>query len=516
MGRFYQGAIVVLISLLNHFAGHHLLLTLQNKFNAPDCIVAAPAEQQRIFPLEIPERRADRFPSVEVRLKVWNSCSHSNFALTATWNFSQMYMSSWYLPPCSDDDRVEYWYEHATTPPAADDDGTLIVRPPYAAPGSSMPEVRIESSTAIGRMMIHPTRAMINNCFTSYCNDTARFLFSALDRLNNPASATATNPSHIPLVLQYGDAEPFQAMTADLVDLIWYPHVPIVKKFRYAMTKAQLNSVTTAVATKTTNRNVATCISSLDRRVANVADPAPRSQAIISVLNYNRHYYILHKVAAEDMAWEQKKNAAVWRGTLTGTNRILRDGRTDEDWCKAVPRCQVVLQYGNVSTQVDTKLVGLNQQTPPIAQTIAGIDLYGEPLSMADMLSYKMIIMVEGNDVSSGLKWALYSNSVVLMAPPTFTSWAMEELLEPWVHYIPIDGTNILERVEWVITHDAEARQIARRGQLWIHDLVFHTDSVLENALVVQETMRRMLVHWKAVDRPLPASNETVPALRVE
>lgn len=58
---------------------------------------------------------------------------------------------------------------------------------------------------------------------------------------------------------------------------------------------------------------------------------------------------------------------------------------------------------------------------------------------------------MEGNDVSSGLKWNLLSNSVVLMPKPTRTSWAMEEFevvgAEPWVHYIPMhaDGSNTEE-----------------------------------------------------------------------
>ena len=40
--------------------------------------------------------------------------------------------------------------------------------------------------------------------------------------------------------------------------------------------------------------------------------------------------------------------------------------------------------------------------------------------------------------MASGLKWMLFSNSVVFMAPPTKTSWAMEEKLVPYVHYIPL------------------------------------------------------------------------------
>jgi hypothetical protein len=54
-------------------------------------------------------------------------------------------------------------------------------------------------------------------------------------------------------------------------------------------------------------------------------------------------------------------------------------------------------------------------------------------MSMRHLLQYKVIIMLEGNDVASGLKWALLSQSVVLMPPPQHTSWAMEELLQPWV-----------------------------------------------------------------------------------
>jgi hypothetical protein len=54
-------------------------------------------------------------------------------------------------------------------------------------------------------------------------------------------------------------------------------------------------------------------------------------------------------------------------------------------------------------------------------------------VDMESLLEYKGIIMIEGNDVASGLKWALLSQSVVLMPPPKHTSWAMEELLEPWI-----------------------------------------------------------------------------------
>lgn len=51
--------------------------------------------------------------------------------------------------------------------------------------------------------------------------------------------------------------------------------------------------------------------------------------------------------------------------------------------------------------------------------------------------------------MATGLKWMLASNSVVFMPPRRFESWAMESLLKPWVHYVPIrrDTRDLLERV---------------------------------------------------------------------
>ena len=45
--------------------------------------------------------------------------------------------------------------------------------------------------------------------------------------------------------------------------------------------------------------------------------------------------------------------------------------------------------------------------------------------TMEDQLKYKYILMLEGNDVATGLKWQLISNSVVFMARPTCVSFAM-------------------------------------------------------------------------------------------
>jgi hypothetical protein len=63
------------------------------------------------------------------------------------------------------------------------------------------------------------------------------------------------------------------------------------------------------------------------------------------------------------------------------------------------------------------------------------------------LLQHKAVIMVEGNDVATGLKWALLSNSAALMTPPSKMTHAMEDLLEMWVHCVPlaVDFFNVEE-----------------------------------------------------------------------
>lgn len=97
----------------------------------------------------------------------------------------------------------------------------------------------------------------------------------------------------------------------------------------------------------------------------------------------------------------------------------------------AVPRCQLVLQYAD-SPLVVAKLVRTRGR---FAESIDGVAIAGGRKTLAELLRYKGAIMLEGNDVASGLKWALLSNSVVLMPPPTFTSFVLEELFVPWMHY---------------------------------------------------------------------------------
>jgi hypothetical protein len=245
-------------------------------------------------------------------------------------------------------------------------------------------------------------------------------------------------------------------------------------------------------------------------------------------LNSNRHFRHVRRVPYLDRPWHHKRNAAVWRGAMSGREAIDHIAVKTVDQCHLVPRCRLVLSHldqlksftaassspdrggdinlskNNIIMLVDAKfstcVAGKNE-------TIGAVPIDSHPmattpcsnhLDIGQIMEYKAILVLEGNDVASGLKWALFSQSVVLMPNPTRMTWAMESLLQPWVHYVPIDSdmSNVEERMQWIIDNDKEAQKIGQRATLFMYDLLYHPDSERDEEHVKQELVK---VYWSAL-----------------
>jgi len=167
---------------------------------------------------------------------------------------------------------------------------------------------------------------------------------------------------------------------------------------------------------------------------------------IITKLNHSRHWENVLSVNANDIPYTQKKNSIVWRGTTTGFSK----------------RNPVVEKYHNhpiFNIGFNRLLHGNLTKNPAKGD-----------LSIKEQLEYKFILSIEGNDVASGLKWQLYSNSVVIMAKPTCISWAMEDRLKPYFHYIPVkdDYSNLVEVFNWALRNEAACRAISKNAKAFI------------------------------------------------
>lgn len=384
--------------------------------------------------LRIPERREDRFPTVDERVR--------------------MYMSDWYVPPCENytDGFTQY------NPHYWDDDMVLVGNEWQKPTGLKRKAVLAELFAGYPEEFLHCKE---EKTFLQYTKDVVEHILPAMSRIGWTNDTDA-----VPLLIQYGDQKKSKKLG--------YMNLPHIKKFRSSYTKEEISKITAPEChhLPRPNRN-------------------RELEAIIMKLNSGRHYSMLEGIPSEDIPWTDKKNMAVFRGKKTGPHEPFGfPGEVTR--CFEFPRCRLVYQNLN-STRVDAILTGRTEAT------FGGVTVLGSPLTIQQQLEYKAIIMVEGIDTATGLKWALYSNSVVMMPPVTKSTWMMEELLEPWVHFIPIDNsfTDLEAKMQWIIDHDAQAQMIAKRGSLWIKDLLYHQDSQRDNDLVEEEILRRYLKHFR-------------------
>lgn len=165
-------------------------------------------------------------------------------------------------------------------------------------------------------------------------------------------------------------------------------------------------------------------------------------------LNKKRHWekYIDFQ---DPLAFEEKLCSVVWRGATTGHGPFRKNPR-----------------FVFVSKFIDKFDVGFSK----LCQGKKCEELIRPELTIDEHLQYKYIVVIEGNDVATSLKWVLMSNSIPFMQPPTKETWLMEGLLEPFVHYIPLneDFSDLEEKVEWANENPDKALDIVENGKLFM------------------------------------------------
>ncbi len=165
-----------------------------------------------------------------------------------------------------------------------------------------------------------------------------------------------------------------------------------------------------------------------------------------------RHWRNLQHMRSCDIDYRQKKDMAIWRGASTGTTKT-KGNRTD-----------LVNRFYEHTHSFDVGYSKLITGNEPWAHLIKG------KKTLEEQFQYKFLICLEGNDVATGLKWMLQSNSVVMMPKPTISSWLMEDTLQPFVHYIPLadDFSDAEERFDWAVNHEAECVEISKNASRYM------------------------------------------------
>jgi hypothetical protein len=475
-----------------------------------------------------------RFPGVEDRVK--------------------LYMSNWYVPPCQTHNKAAT-IPYAMVVAASEAD---LIAPMLEAKNKGQQQQQQQqqretttttstTSTKIQQLVLeelpglHPTRGGIyivqddvqmaqllymtpekmiqcaNTTNNEYCPDMVDTLLPALQRSieqqlyshHNDGSDSSTTAVAVPIMTQMGDSGVVRAYNGRTNKWDAFPSIPIIMKYRFAFEDPDALAAMTASDcyndddNNNNNNNHRPIYSTYDKVYA--AKYSDYYQPIVWKVTSSRHFGMISKIPALDIPYPAKKDMAVFRGALTGVHRDgytvrMKDTISDHDKCLLIHRCRLVYKTAG-SSLVDAKLVtakineGVEEEIPNM---IGKVEVYGSKYTYDMMLQYKAIVMLEGNDISSGLKWALYSNSVVMTQPPTKTSWAMEELLEAWVHYVPLndDLSDVEEKMQWIVQNPGPAEQIAYRGSLWIRDLLLHPDAQQDDERIYDEIIRRYRDHF--------------------
>lgn len=401
--------------------------------------------------------RSERFPSREERVKI--------------------YMSNWFVPPCPSYNEGLARFEvvdggHEWPVYNLQEALDISNHTNYTIQSSIEPDTAfvldratvMDCAVRIGNPRF-ADRVQFRSNMYMYCLDVANSVLPAMDHVQWEGTDVP------PIILQFGDLK-----HSHYYQFVRLPHL---KKFRIAAKPEELELVTSKECYDGPRNPVKDGI---------VLQP------IVWKLATRRHYGLVDQVIDKDRPWEQKRNMAVFRGQLTGSRDGFNKKLSDVENCLNLRRCRLVYDHAN-STVINARLTNTRGRLPDI---LNGVNLTTASVTTRHLLRYKGIVMLEGNDVASGLKWALLSNSVVLMPVPRHTSWAMEELLQPWVHYVPLDDeiSDLEEKMRWVLNNQKTARKISAAATLWMQDLVFHPDSVEDDQFIFQEILRRYSQHF--------------------
>ena len=161
--------------------------------------------------------------------------------------------------------------------------------------------------------------------------------------------------------------------------------------------------------------------------------------------------------------WAKKAAAAVFRGTATDVSRVALAALSDR-WNAsggALALDAAVTGYTSSVAQAWRRLGGLS--------AFGGMPAHRKKLSMpAQVSGYKYIVNVEGAGwaCADRLPALLTSDSVVLKQASRNVEW-WYALLQPWVHYVPVDAhwADLRERLDCLRKRDALAARVAAEGR---------------------------------------------------
>lgn len=160
------------------------------------------------------------------------------------------------------------------------------------------------------------------------------------------------------------------------------------------------------------------------------------------IFEHGLRYYIWPELLPK---WEDRISKLFWRGSGSRSNGFLRKDVVLK-----------LLENPNTDVKFISNWIHSEDKIPENA--------IGEKVHYFDFANYKMVLIIDGNGISSAHSWSFGIGSVPFMI--TNNDFWFKPLLIPFGNYIPIkyDLSDLEEKIEWVLEHDIEAKEIADRA----------------------------------------------------
>jgi len=171
-------------------------------------------------------------------------------------------------------------------------------------------------------------------------------------------------------------------------------------------------------------------------------------------------------------SWNQKKNFALWRGSLT----------------KPIRRklCELSLHYPEY---LDAKFFNLEYPKEEDLQYL------GDRVSWEEFLECKYLPLMDGVVCAApAFQWRLLSYSVIFKHDSNEIQWFYRPL-KPYLHYVPVkaDLSNLIEQFNWAKEHDNECKEMAEKAALFAKENLMYED--------VLEYFTRVLLRYSSLQK---------------
>jgi hypothetical protein len=173
--------------------------------------------------------------------------------------------------------------------------------------------------------------------------------------------------------------------------------------------------------------------------------------------------------------WEERSDVVFWRGGCSG----CYGGGLESVRCRTVAK--LIDQ-----PQSDVKLSiwwSAGKKIPD--------HYFADRVPPDTFLKYNIFLIIDGKCIASNHMWG-FATGCVPFVISNANCWFLK-FAKPFVHYIPIryDLEDLLEKIDWVRTHDAEAKQIAQQALQFSKD---HFNPEFQRHYLIEE-MDRLLAN---------------------